>query len=79
MTAGSAGSAGLNGWTVEFDSAAEISNIWNAEIVSRVGTRYVVRNAEWNPKVAAGKTVTFGFQASPGGGSATASNFTVTR
>ncbi len=78
VTAVTAGSAGLNGWTVEFDSPAEISNIWNAEIVSRVGTRYVVRNAEWNPKVAAGKTVTFGFQASPGGGSATASNFTVT-
>ncbi|ORB29191.1 chitinase [Mycolicibacterium parafortuitum] len=72
-----AGSAGLDGWTVEFDSPVQISNIWNAEIVSRVGNHYVVRNAAWNPKVAAGKTVTFGFQASPGGGSASASNFTV--
>ncbi|PRC53762.1 hypothetical protein C6A85_52190, partial [Mycobacterium sp. ITM-2017-0098] len=37
-----AGSSGLNGWTVAFDTPAQISNIWNAEIVSRVGTRYVV-------------------------------------
>ncbi|MGE0778813.1 cellulase family glycosylhydrolase, partial [Mycolicibacterium sp.] len=42
-----------------------------------VGDHYVVRNADWNAKVAAGQTVTFGFQASPGGASATASNFTV--
>ncbi len=72
-----AGTAPLNGWTVEFDTPAQIGNIWNAEIVSRVGNHYVVRNATWNPAVAAGKTVTFGFQASPGGASATATNFKV--
>ena len=72
-----AGSAGLDGWTVEFDTPAQISNIWNAEIVSRVGNHYVVRNASWNPKVAANQTVSFGFQASPGGASATATNFVV--
>ncbi|PEG40595.1 chitinase [Mycolicibacterium duvalii] len=72
-----AGSSALNGWTVEFDSPAQISNIWNAEIVDRVGTRYVVRNAPWNPSVAAGQSVSFGFQASPGGASATATNFAV--
>ncbi|MDZ4267955.1 MAG: Calx-beta domain-containing protein [Mycobacterium sp.] len=72
-----AGSSGLNGWTVEFDSPAQISNIWNAEIISRVGTHYVVRNASWNAQVGAGKTVGFGFQASPGGASATATDFVV--
>ncbi|MGP4054268.1 Calx-beta domain-containing protein [Mycobacterium sp. 4D054] len=72
-----AGSAGLDGWTVEFDTPAQINNIWNAEIVSRVGNHYVVRNASWNPKVAANQTVSFGFQASPGGASATATNFVV--
>nr|WP_232786762.1 Calx-beta domain-containing protein [Mycolicibacterium aurum] len=72
-----AGSSGLNGWTVEFDTPAQISNIWNAEIVSRVGTRYVVRNVSYNANVAAGQTVSFGFQATPGGGSATATNFSV--
>lgn len=72
-----AGASGLNGWTVEFDMPAQISNIWNAEIVSRVGNHYVVRNAAWNPAVAAGTTVGFGFQASPGGASAAATNFVV--
>ncbi|MGB7357632.1 MAG: Calx-beta domain-containing protein [Mycobacterium sp.] len=72
-----AGSAGFDSWTVEFDSPAQISNIWNAEIVSHVGTRYVVRNASWNAKVAAGQTVQFGFQASPGGATATATGFAV--
>ena len=62
---------------MEFDTPAQIGNIWNAEIVSRVGNRYVVRNAAYNPQVAAGQTVSFGFQASPGGGSATATNFVV--
>ena len=33
------GSQGLTGWTVEFDAAFDITSIWNAEIVSHVGTR----------------------------------------
>ncbi|MDG4666483.1 Calx-beta domain-containing protein [Mycobacterium sp. 236(2023)] len=72
-----AGTTGFNGWTVEFDTPAQIGNIWNAEIVSRVGNHYVVRNVAYNPQVAAGQTLSFGFQASPGGGSATATNFVV--
>lgn len=67
----------LNGWTVEFDAPFDISNIWNAEIVSHVGDHYVVRNASWNGNVAADSSVSFGFQASPGGGGAAASGFTV--
>ena len=72
-----AGKSGLAGWTVEFDTPAQISNIWNAQIVSHTGDHYVVRNAVWNPTVAAGKTVSFGFQASPGGAAATATDFVV--
>jgi aryl-phospho-beta-D-glucosidase BglC (GH1 family) len=59
--------AALDGWTVTFDAAFAISNIWNAEIVSRTDNHYVVRNAAWNGKVGAGAEVTFGFQAAPGG------------
>jgi len=61
-----AGTTGLRGWTVEFDAAFDISNLWGAEIVSRVGNHYVVRNAAWNADVPAGGTVAFGFQATPG-------------
>ncbi|NJL22285.1 MAG: hypothetical protein HC895_18030 [Leptolyngbyaceae cyanobacterium SM1_3_5] len=38
----------LNGWTLEFDAPFTITEIWNAEIVSRQGNRYVVRNTSWN-------------------------------
>ena len=72
-----AGSAALNGWTVEFNSSAAITNIWNAVIVSHVGEHYVVRNADWNGQVASGQKVAFGFQATPGSAGTAASGFTV--
>lgn len=56
----------LTGWTIEFDLAQSITNLWNAVVVSHVGAHYVIRNAAWNGTVAAGGTVSFGFQA--GGG-----------
>lgn len=54
------------GWTLEFDFDRVVSAIWNAEVVSRTGTRYVVKNAPWNGNLAAGESVTFGFSAAPG-------------
>ncbi len=62
-----AGPSALNGWTVEFDSPNEIIGIWNAELVSRTETHYVVRNADWNAQLGAGKSASFGFQANTGG------------
>lgn len=50
-------------WTLAFDSAFTITNIWGADIVSHVGNRYVIRAASWNRAVATGGQVTFGFQA----------------
>ncbi len=58
----------LNGWTIAFDYAGEIVNIWNAEVVSKVGDRYTVENVGYNGALAAGATTVFGFQ---GSGSAT--------
>jgi chitinase len=66
----------VNNWQVSFDYAANISSIWNAQIVSRTGIRYVVRNAGWNANLAAGSAVSFGFVAGPSS-SATMSNITV--
>ncbi|KAA2214777.1 cellulase family glycosylhydrolase [Teichococcus oryzae] len=65
------GEAGLDGWTIAFDAGFAITNIWGAEIVSHVGTHYVLRNLEWNAKVPAGGGISFGFQGS-GDGAATA-------
>jgi aryl-phospho-beta-D-glucosidase BglC (GH1 family)/cellulase/cellobiase CelA1 len=72
-----AGTTGLHGWTVEFDASFDITNIWGAEIVSRVGNHYVIRNAAWNADVGQGSSVTFGFQATPGAGGAMATGLTV--
>ncbi|QTL02897.1 cellulase family glycosylhydrolase [Aquabacter sp. L1I39] len=70
-----AGAGGLKGWTVEFDAAFTITNIWNAVIVSHVGNHYVIKNASWNGTVGAGKQAAFGFQASSGAAGHVASGF----
>ncbi len=57
-------SSSMNGWTLEFDAPFEITNIWNAEIVSRVGSRYVIRNTSWNGAIATNGKVAFGFNGS---------------
>ena len=62
-----AGSAGLKGWTVSFNTPAQITNVWNGVITSHVGDAYVVTNATWNAQVAATQSTSFGFQATPGG------------
>jgi hypothetical protein len=72
-----AGSSGLTSWTVEFDSTANITNIWNATIVSHVGNHYVVSNAAYNGQVGAGQSASFGFQATAGSGGTGASSFVV--
>ncbi|HQS18297.1 Calx-beta domain-containing protein [Reyranella sp.] len=66
------GTSGTRGWTVEFDAGFAITNIWGAEIVSHVGTHYVLRNASYNANVPSGGSVTFGFQATPGATGGTA-------
>lgn len=54
------GSAFSSGWILEFDANFEISSLWNAEIVGRVGNRYTVKSLSWNGSLAAGATVKFG-------------------
>jgi chitinase len=60
-----------NGWVLEFDSNFDITSIWNAEIVSRVGNRYRIRNLSWNGSLAANATMTFGFNGRMSGSSTT--------
>jgi len=66
----------LNGWTFSFDAPFEITNLWNAEIVSRQGSRYTIRNTSWNGNLASNGTVSFGFNGSKAiSASATPSNY----
>ncbi len=64
----SAGSGALNGWAVSFNTPALITNLWNGVVSSHVGDVYVVSNAAWNGQLAAGQSVSFGFQAATGAG-----------
>lgn len=57
----------LTGWTLTFDFPHRITAIWDAVLVSRVGNRYTLRNAAWNASLKPGASVTFGFNADPGG------------
>jgi len=72
-----AGDTALNGWTVEFDAAFAITNIWNAQIVSHVGNHYVIQNMSYNGAVGAHQETGFGFQATPGSDGTAATGFTL--
>lgn len=55
--------AGRNGWRVEFELDADITDIWNARIVSRVGNRYVIEGMSYNSELPDGGKASFGFVA----------------
>jgi len=52
-----------NGWRIEFELDAEITDIWNARIVSREGNRYVIEGMSYNSELPAGGKAGFGFVA----------------
>jgi chitinase len=57
----------VNGWTLTFEANFEITGIWNAQIVSKVGNLYTIKNAAWNATIPANGKVDFGFQAAKAG------------
>ena len=64
------GTTAITDWTLSFDASFAITNIWNATIVSKVGTRYTIRAMSYNGQIAPGGSAGFGFQAggAPGAG-----------
>lgn len=64
MTIKNGGNSSVNGWTLEFDAPFTITEIWNAQIVSRQGNHYVIRDAGWNGSIPANGNVSFGFNSS---------------
>jgi endoglucanase len=77
MSIANQGDGNLDDWILEFDFPYEITNIWNAEIVSHQGNRYVIRHAGWNDTVPPDGTASFGFQGTPGEVTAPPSNVTL--
>ena len=57
------GDSQINGWTLEFEYPNEITQIWNAEILSRTGNTYVIHDAGYDAEIAPNGTVSFGFVA----------------
>lgn len=54
----------VGSWQVAFTLDAEITNIWNARIVSHEGSTYVVENVSYNGSLGVRQSTAFGFQAS---------------
>ena len=52
----------IDSWSLEFDFANEITDIWDAEIEQSQDGSYVISNTDWNREISAGETITFGFQ-----------------
>lgn len=51
----------IEDWIIEFDYDAEITDIWDAEIVSHKGSHYIVKNNSYNGNIVREQNVTFGF------------------
>ncbi|WP_036486800.1 cellulose binding domain-containing protein [Myxosarcina sp. GI1] len=56
-------SENLDGWTVEFEAPFEITEIWDAKIISKEGNKYVIGNLDYNKDLASGETETITFNA----------------
>jgi chitinase len=67
----------VQNWSLDFDYNANITSLWDGQVVSHSGTHYVVSNAGWNKDIPAGGTVSFGFVAAPGSPNTPPSNYVV--
>ncbi|HRR08111.1 MAG TPA: cellulase family glycosylhydrolase [Rhodothermales bacterium] len=61
------GTAAIQGWTLGFDLAGTMVNLWNGQW-SQSGNRFTVRDAGWNSQINASGSVLVGFQVSYTGG-----------
>jgi aryl-phospho-beta-D-glucosidase BglC (GH1 family) len=75
VTIANQGTTAIAGWTLEFDFAGAITQVWNATLVSHTGNHYVIRDAGYNATIPAGGVVSFGFNGSPGGNPTPPANY----
>ena len=69
----------IEDWILEFDGENEITNIWNAVIETYEENHYVVKNAGYNQNIAAGESVSFGFNVSDGCSTNAFTNFVLSQ
>lgn len=56
----------ISDWTVDFDFAHNLTQIWNAKIVQHTGNHYQIIHEGWNGTINPGQFVSFGFIGTPG-------------
>ena len=61
VTVHNSGAAATKGWQIEIDMPYQISQIWNATIVSHAVGTYIIGNAAWNGQIPQGGQTNFGF------------------
>jgi aryl-phospho-beta-D-glucosidase BglC (GH1 family) len=75
ITIANQGSTSINGWTLQFDFAGTISQIWNGQILSQTGNHFAIGNLSYNGTIGAGQSVSFGFNGAPGNVTVGPANF----
>lgn len=55
------GAEDIVNWSIEFDLAQEISNIWNAIVIEQSDSHYIIQNSGWNQDIPVGESISFGF------------------
>src|SRR5262249_40905173 len=68
-------SQAVNGWDLQFDFAATITQIWNAQIVRQGNGHCELRDAGYDAFIAPGQSVNFGFIGAPGHVTAAPANY----
>lgn len=56
----------IDDWTLEFDYAREITEIWDATICSHEAEHYILKGKEYNTAIEAGQMITIGFNGNGG-------------
>ena len=53
----------LENWILKFNFEHEITNMWNAQIVTHEANSYIIKNMGYNQDIAVGSSLNIGFQA----------------
>lgn len=53
----------LENWTLKYDFNHEITNMWNAQIISHENNTYTIKNLGWNQDIQPGSSISIGFTA----------------
>lgn len=55
------GTKAMKDWSINYEQAGEITQIWSAKLGEQSGNRHTIKNVGWNESVAAGESVSFGY------------------